>query len=549
MPEAHEKFSFENAYNVLWNWLTRGGVSEPDVDPPDVNVSGVVESNLDAADDEVSIFGAEGGGAGTRRIANVDSSGRIRTNVEDGQDATQGATTDAAVTAGAAGTVSAKLRSISRDVDRSADVLEDAWDDASNALRVTQDAHDELNANANLQVGNSDAPGGAGATTASTPRTVSASDSPDVVSLGVMDDWDESDRAKVNPVVGVAGVAAGAGASGTNTQRTITATDSPDVTALQIMDDWDESDRAKVNPIAGQAGVQAGAGLTTANTQRVTVATDDVVSTGIGIMDDWDEADRAKVNPVVGQAGVAAGAGAVGANTQRATLASDDPAVVALQIIDDWDETDRAKVNPIVGQAGVQAGTGASTATTQRVNLATDGNTVQGTVAHDGVDAGSPVKVGYKAVAHGSNPTAVAANDRTDGYANRHGIPFTLGGHPNIITAESRFTAVQNDTAIVTVGAGTKIVVTQIMVTVDEAVTVGVNVRIGFGTATLPAQGTGVNGILFRHEGMVPGGGAVRGDGSGILGIGADNEDLRVTCETPTSGALSVVVSYFTIES
>jgi hypothetical protein len=41
----------------------------------------------------------------------------------------------------------------------------------------------------------------------------------------------------------------------------------------------------------------------------------------------------------------------------------------------------------------------------------------------------------------------------------------------------------------------------------------------------------------------------MRGDGSGILGIGADNEDLRITNEVPTTGALRVTVSYYTIES
>ena len=36
----------------------------------------------------------------------------------------------------------------------------------------------------------------------------------------------------------------------------------------------------------------------------------------------------------------------------------------------------------------------------------------QGNIAHDAVDSGNPIKVGAKAVAHGSNPTAVAAADR-----------------------------------------------------------------------------------------------------------------------------------------
>lgn len=66
-------------------------------------------------------------------------------------------------------------------------------------------------------------------------------------------------------------VGAGTAANGL---RTVTASDSPDVTALQIMDDWDETDRAKVNLIVGQAGVAGGAGASSALTQRVAIATD-----------------------------------------------------------------------------------------------------------------------------------------------------------------------------------------------------------------------------------------------------------------------------------
>ena len=54
----------------------------------------------------------------------------------------------------------------------------------------------------------------AGAASSSTQRFVNASDSPDVVSLGIIDDWDEADRCKVNPISGQIGVAAGAGAVG-----------------------------------------------------------------------------------------------------------------------------------------------------------------------------------------------------------------------------------------------------------------------------------------------------------------------------------------------
>jgi hypothetical protein len=170
---------------------------------------------------------------------------------------------------------------------------------------------------------------------------------------------------------------------------------------------------------------------------------------------------------------------------------------------------------------------------------------VVGNAAHDAVDAGSPVKLGHRAIAHGTNPTAVAAADRSDWYANRHGVPFMIGGHPNVLTLRANYTAAQTNAAIITVAASNKIVVTRCSVMADNANTVDVQVRIGFATATTPTT----TGVVLSHPGIAAGSGVVEGDGSGILGVGADNEDLRITSEVPTTGSIDVVVSYYTIES
>lgn len=199
-----------------------------------------------------------------------------------------------------------------------------------------------------------------------------------------------------------------------------------------------------------------------------------------------------------------------------------------------------------LGVANEAQGTFGADADYTPIATDTKGNTlIAGNIANDGVDAGNPVKVGMKALAHGANPSAVAAADRTNWYANRAGIPWVIGGHPNIVTLEAEYTAAQTNTAIVTVSTGTIIVVTQIQATVDEATTVGVGLRVGFATATTPTT----TGVVVTHPGMVPGSGISRGDGGGILGIGADNEDLRITSDVPTGGALRILVSYYTIES
>ena len=180
------------------------------------------------------------------------------------------------------------------------------------------------------------------------------------------------------------------------------------------------------------------------------------------------------------------------------------------------------------------------------IALDTEGNVrMVGNRDHDAVDAGEVVATGGQAIAHGANPTAVAAADRTRWYFNRAGIPFVMAGHPNIVTIRANATASQTDVALVTVGAGAKIVVTRCSVMADKANTVDVAARIGFGTVNTPTT----TGVILSHPGIAAGSGVVEGNGSGILGVGADNEDLRITSEVPTTGSIDVLVSYYTIES
>lgn len=175
----------------------------------------------------------------------------------------------------------------------------------------------------------------------------------------------------------------------------------------------------------------------------------------------------------------------------------------------------------------------------------------EGDVAHDSADAGNPIKVGMRAIAHGTNPTAVAAGDRTDLYASRAGVPFVMGGHPNIITKNYNVAdadgAQTNADILGTIGTGTKVVVTMVQVMCDQATTAATQCRIGFGASTTPALDAA--GVILSHGGIAPGSGAVVGNGGGIIGIGGDGEELRVTCEDPAGGSMDITVTYYTIES
>ena len=159
-----------------------------------------------------------------------------------------------------------------------------------------------------------------------------------------------------------------------------------------------------------------------------------------------------------------------------------------------------------------------------------------------------------EAVDHGSSPTVVAAGETASWHSSRHGVPFVIGGHPNLITRMARVLdsdGAQTDTALVTIAGGNKIIVTRMSVLASSANTVDVAFRAGFGTATLPGLPgtTGTDGFIMAHPNIAPGSGVVEGNGSGILGIGGDNADLRYTCDDPVGGELWIVVSYYLVPS
>lgn len=178
-------------------------------------------------------------------------------------------------------------------------------------------------------------------------------------------------------------------------------------------------------------------------------------------------------------------------------------------------------------------------------------NDIQGDVAHDAADTGNPLSTGYNAVEFAADPPVVSAdNDRVRGIATPQGIQWTLGGHPNIVTREYMTTAAQtNDEIIASVAAGSHIVVTEIEAMVDNACSVDVKVRIGFGATgtvpTEPASGATVDGMVLSHPGIAPGSGVVRGSGAGVIAVGGDGLELGISNEVPTGGRLTVIVSYY----
>lgn len=242
------------------------------------------------------------------------------------------------------------------------------------------------------------------------------------------------------------------------------------------------------------------------------------------------------------------------------------PAAVAANDVSRIWTTLNGAVNIADGNGSITVDGTVSITTNSAVNLSQVGGTntvngglagtlgVGGTHAHNAVDAGNPLKVGAKAIAHGTNPSAVAAANRTDLYANRHGILWTIAGHPNLQTAEYFTDAARtNDNLLPLIAPGTRYIIVGMTVIASAANSVNTSVRIGFGAAGVPAQGASgadaVTGVILSHPNIPAGSGFSKGHAGGIIGIGGDGEEPYITCSAPTGGSLIVQIDYYTIES
>lgn len=234
--------------------------------------------------------------------------------------------------------------------------------------------------------------------------------------------------------------------------------------------------------------------------------------------------------------------------TQRVTIATNDLVPIS-------DNAGSLTVDAPVGTpVNTQVGNGTlSVGVIDETGVAAvDALAVGGGTAHDAVDSGNPIKVGGVAVSGSATPTSVASGDRTRFISNQHGIPYSIAGHPNLITREFDFgTAAQTDLnlAAAVVAADERIYVTRFEALCDNANTVAVAARAGFGTANVPtASAAGVSGMIASHPGIAAGSGIICGNGSGIIAVGGAGEEPRLTSSAATSGNLHVIISYFLID-
>lgn len=141
--------------------------------------------------------------------------------------------------------------------------------------------------------------------------------------------------------------------------------------------------------------------------------------------------------------------------------------------------------------------------TTLAVSMAT--NTPVGTVAHDAVDSGAPIKTGAKAVSTLSTATLVSAADRVDNVADTDGaqivrnIPLS-----DIVSGNTSNTDGASTAVIAAQGSGIKVYLTDITITNTSTSSTYVEVKDGTTvkwTFPVPANG----GVVFRFGSPIAG--------------------------------------------
>ena len=178
---------------------------------------------------------------------------------------------------------------------------------------------------------------------------------------------------------------------------------------------------------------------------------------------------------------------------------------------------------------------------------------VTGDTPHGSQDAGPPLKVANKAIDHGTDPAEVDADDRSDLYCDRQGMPFGMLGHPAVITREYMTTAVQTgDEIIGSIGATQRVVVVGCTITVSGSTTADPKIRVGFGTTgsvpAEPSSGSSVTGMVAVHAGAPGGGGVSEGTGGSRISVGGLGQELGIANDVPTGGQISVIVRYYVID-
>lgn len=197
------------------------------------------------------------------------------------------------------------------------------------------------------------------------------------------------------------------------------------------------------------------------------------------------------------------GAGAAGTGTQRVILASDDPLAASTGASSDAAATAgstgtiQAKLRLLTSQLD------SIKASVETIDNIVSGSSAQmaGDVAHDSVDSGNPVKMGFKAISFdGTEPgTSVAENDRVNGIADPYGRQYINDIHPRFWHVSADYASAQTNTSVKAApGASLKLYITDIAIS-NGATAGNVTLLDGSGGTVLFECYPGVNGGIVAN--------------------------------------------------
>jgi len=196
-------------------------------------------------------------------------------------------------------------------------------------------------------------------------------------------------------------------------------------------------------------------------------------------------------------------------------------------------------INNASGASAVNIQDGGNSITVDGTVTVTDGLNIEGDVAHDTVDSGNPVKIGFQA--ENAVPAAVATGDRVNGIADTYGRQLVAHIDPGMqVWKAANPTTQQTGADIWTPSAGKKIVITYLAV--SSYATTGARVIIWLGASADTTYTAGTDQLVWAGS-FVPSAnakpGAIVSVPNGIFAVTADHR-LKVTTDAGISLDITV---------
>lgn len=200
-------------------------------------------------------------------------------------------------------------------------------------------------------------------------------------------------------------------------------------------------------------------------------------------------------------------------------------------------------INNTSGANAVNIQDGGNSITVDGTVTVTDGLNIEGDVAHDTVDSGNPIKIGFQA--ENAIPAAVAANDRVNGIADTYGRQLVSHIDPGMqVWKAANPTTTQTGADIWTPSAGKKIVITYLAISSYATTAARVLIWLGASGDTTYTAGTDQlvwGGSFVPSANAKPG--AIISVPNGIFAVTADHR-LKVT----TDGGISLDITVYGYE-